>query len=531
MFRWYRIAKVCYAFLSDAPTVDSLPGSRWFTRGWTLQELVAPAHVRFYNNSWEFLGSKLDLKDELHHITTIEKDVLVTGIVDSISIARRMAWAAARQTTRIEDRAYSLMGIFDVNMPLLYGEGEKAFTRLQEAIMRVSDDQSLFAWGMPAQLKTWREYLDEAPMTPSVVSMSGIFAPSPAAFTFSDRIHILQDLHSTLPPIMSGNGVRIELQIHAPFPDATRFAVLYCTPLGNYESYLGFPIIDCDKRWAARCGELVTIAVKDLVEPHSDGPNRRPEILFLRAPIGLPETSGSEDTITFVQNSHEYTTEVHCATHAAYESSTGKLTLSQDVDAAHAVFIFSRTLEDPELLFEVPNHSRLIDKVQHKSSFVMRYNYYAQLHRYTAAYPTFAVLLGGRIDRPWVQVIIVLEEEDTDEEFQRLHGAAPELVKRCATKQAVLSMLNGKKTVEQSQREAFEQSLIMSWHESHSYTGGPSERVHDEGRVMVSAQVGRIPASLVEHGIMLFVNIGAVGSEPQSATLQGLKWWEIRSAS
>lgn len=149
MFKWYQDAEVCYALLSDFQcNVDinsALPSCRWFTRGWTLQELIAPKVLRFYDNDWNFLGTKGDLKSQIQSITNIDEDVLEDcSALSEVLICRRMSWASQRVTTRIEDVAYCLMGIFDINMPLLYGEGNKAFMRLQEEIIRRSNDLSIF---------------------------------------------------------------------------------------------------------------------------------------------------------------------------------------------------------------------------------------------------------------------------------------------------------------------------------------------------------------------------------------------------
>lgn len=150
MYRWYEEAKVCYVYLSDIIYNDGEPDnfttSVWFTRGWTLQELLAPNTLFFFDSQWRKIGSKSDLGVSIAKRTRIAQWALSFFDPRHYSIAQKMAWAAGRQTTRIEDRAYSLLGIFDVNLPLLYGEGEKAFTRLQEEIMRVSNDTSIFAW-------------------------------------------------------------------------------------------------------------------------------------------------------------------------------------------------------------------------------------------------------------------------------------------------------------------------------------------------------------------------------------------------
>ncbi|KUJ14849.1 HET-domain-containing protein, partial [Mollisia scopiformis] len=155
MFRWYQNAVCCYVYLSDyfqstgsdeVGNASGFANCRWFTRGWTLQELLAPKTVLFYSRTWIYLGSKDTLCKTLSEITGIERETLEGEALNRTSIARRMYWAAGRVTTRTEDLAYCLLGIFDVNMPLLYGEGEKAFFRLQEEIIKSSSDQSLFAW-------------------------------------------------------------------------------------------------------------------------------------------------------------------------------------------------------------------------------------------------------------------------------------------------------------------------------------------------------------------------------------------------
>ncbi|KAF1970589.1 HET-domain-containing protein [Bimuria novae-zelandiae CBS 107.79] len=147
MYRWYQGANVCYAYLADVPSKTKFSGSKWFTRGWTLQELIAPSKVIFLDEEWNKLGTKTSLRQSVSDCTGIPGGVLSdSDSLENVSIAQRMSWAAKRKTTRLEDRAYCLMGIFGINMPLLYGEGERAFLRLQEEIMRISDDHSLFAW-------------------------------------------------------------------------------------------------------------------------------------------------------------------------------------------------------------------------------------------------------------------------------------------------------------------------------------------------------------------------------------------------
>ncbi|KAM5545413.1 hypothetical protein V8D89_001026 [Ganoderma adspersum] len=154
MYYWYARAEVCYAFLADVPAKEDprrkdsrFRRSRWFTRGWTLQELIAPVHVAFLSKDWTVVGSKSTLADVIIDITDIDYDALL-GLhpPSAFSVAKRFSWASRRQTTRAEDRAYSLLGLFDINMSTLYGEGDRAFRRLQEEIMKRIPDQSLFAW-------------------------------------------------------------------------------------------------------------------------------------------------------------------------------------------------------------------------------------------------------------------------------------------------------------------------------------------------------------------------------------------------
>jgi hypothetical protein len=150
MFRWYEKAEVCYAYLSDVLSASEDPrkfssqfsGSQWFTRGWTLQELLAPDYVDFFDQTWTWIGSKGSLDAVIRNIT---------GISDLVnyrkaSVAQKMSWASHRETTRIEDLSYCLLGLFGVQMPPLYGEGENAFVRLQREIMSTTDDDSILAW-------------------------------------------------------------------------------------------------------------------------------------------------------------------------------------------------------------------------------------------------------------------------------------------------------------------------------------------------------------------------------------------------
>ncbi|KAI1372838.1 HET-domain-containing protein [Hypoxylon crocopeplum] len=150
MFAWYHDSVICYAYLADIkPGGVKLADSRWFARGWTLQELLAPARVVFFDRQWNVLGYRKELASLISETARIHIGALADReTIRDYSVAQRMSWAADRQTSRSEDIAYCLLGIFDINMPLLYGEGSKAFTRLQREIINVSNDQSILAWDL-----------------------------------------------------------------------------------------------------------------------------------------------------------------------------------------------------------------------------------------------------------------------------------------------------------------------------------------------------------------------------------------------
>jgi hypothetical protein len=149
MFRWYQDAAKCYVYLVDVTTAGQDPSiqhwvpafrrSRWFTRGWTLQELIAPSVVEFFSTEGQLLGSKHLLKQQIQEITSITVKAVEGHALSNFSIAERLSWAEFRQTKYEEDKAYSLLGMFNVNMPPLYGEGmESAFQRLHEEIRKRS---------------------------------------------------------------------------------------------------------------------------------------------------------------------------------------------------------------------------------------------------------------------------------------------------------------------------------------------------------------------------------------------------------
>jgi hypothetical protein len=210
MFRWYGRASICYVYFSDlAPCASletGLQGCRWFTRGWTLQELIAPEKIDFFDQSWSYRGNKHDLVDDLARITSINIEVLQhTMPLSTVAVAQKMSWAAHRQTTRIEDVAYCLLGIFDVNMAMLYGEEGKAFRRLQEEIIRTTPDYSIFAWTTPPSSQTVQ--------SPKIRVFSGILAESPLHFSKCGSVVMLDQVDIRSDFSVSNQGIKMHSQL------------------------------------------------------------------------------------------------------------------------------------------------------------------------------------------------------------------------------------------------------------------------------------------------------------------------------
>ncbi|KAF1948552.1 HET-domain-containing protein [Byssothecium circinans] len=192
MYRYYAESHTCFAYLDDvnvSPKEGELEASCWFTRGWTLQELIAPKEIYFYSKNWKPLGTKMSLRTQLSAASGIHEDALNNPTtLEGISISDKMSWAALRETTREEDESYSLLGLFGVNLPPLYGEGrERAFRRLQIEIMSSSSDHTIFAWDrrtnsgdmLAASVRDfmtrrafiplhYEDYLDRFPPAPSI---------------------------------------------------------------------------------------------------------------------------------------------------------------------------------------------------------------------------------------------------------------------------------------------------------------------------------------------------------------------------
>ncbi|CAF9924368.1 hypothetical protein IMSHALPRED_006165 [Imshaugia aleurites] len=248
MYNWYGRAKVCYVYLNDVAwekgtseslqaSMDGFRESSWFTRGWTLQELLAPPSVSFLDQNWQYIGTKDDLAREISEITGIDTQYFLPDAENKIhepctkapdcrghpprykyitsgklepSVATRMSWASKRQISRIEDMAYCLLGIFDVNMPLLYGEGPKAFLRLQYEIMKQTSDDSIFAWTADQEV-------------------TGVLAYWPSNFASSRYVHEQAPLETRRRPYaMTNQGLHLPITWRARGPKRGLRVMLDC---------------------------------------------------------------------------------------------------------------------------------------------------------------------------------------------------------------------------------------------------------------------------------------------------------------
>ncbi|PIL25285.1 hypothetical protein GSI_13174 [Ganoderma sinense ZZ0214-1] len=246
MYNWYRAAQVCYAFLVDVPSNEDprakksmFRRSRWFTRGWTLQELIAPLVVVFLSQDWEGLGTKDALAEVVYEITSVDCGILAhEREVSNESVADRMRWASARKTTRVEDEAYGLLGIFGITMPTLYGEGQYAFRRLQEEILQRIPDQSLSAWGYecPSSIQTLSNTDDRVGL---YETSQTLLAPSPRSFALS-RGRMIPATGASIKPL----ELCIEEYIHTRYGIRTQLCVL---PLEALNPELAVP--DLEQRW------------------------------------------------------------------------------------------------------------------------------------------------------------------------------------------------------------------------------------------------------------------------------------------
>ncbi|KAF2164795.1 hypothetical protein M409DRAFT_67537 [Zasmidium cellare ATCC 36951] len=207
MFKWYHQAEQCVVYMHDVDVTAGDPGdkhsrleaqlkrSQWFSRGWTLQELLAPRKIVFVDFRWTQMGSREDFKVILHQITRINPSYHGDPAkIHLAPVAERMSWLSLRKTSRVEDMAYCMLGVFDVNMTMLYGEGSKAFIRLQKEIIQNIDDESIFVW-QPVQ-----NAADEKSCIP-------VLAPEAACFSVCREVTITKSVYLNRDPYRWTNKV------------------------------------------------------------------------------------------------------------------------------------------------------------------------------------------------------------------------------------------------------------------------------------------------------------------------------------
>ncbi|KAI0715798.1 hypothetical protein C8T65DRAFT_828566 [Cerioporus squamosus] len=230
MYSWYSSSTVCYAFLQDVDgredpraSNSSFRRSEWHNRGWTLQELVAPRVVVFLSRTWRYIGAKHGMANLIEDVTGVDRDVVLgSKPVSSVSVARRMSWASRRVTTRREDEAYCLMGIFSVNMPVIYGEGPAAFVRLQEEILKYIPDQSIFVWSRTVPIDPSAQAIHREAFFEGTGTHHTLLAPSPALFLSSRNVisitkgSLARILGIAIPPptyTITSYGLRVTLPL------------------------------------------------------------------------------------------------------------------------------------------------------------------------------------------------------------------------------------------------------------------------------------------------------------------------------
>lgn len=284
MYQWYQDSEICYAHLSDLSSncpqlrderrdtgwFEAFKSCRWFYRGWTLQELLAPKKLIFYSTDWTWVAALRGVPDMVSEITHIPTGVLLhERPLQAFSIATRMSWASQRQTKKVEDVAYSLLGIFDVNMTMQYGERDKAFTRLQEELIKSSTDQSIFLWP--------KQRTESLPSSHIETFRGALLASSPADFADSDEMlpvgnityHRINSIHQ-----WANGRLRLDTELVNLREKDCYAAVLNCHEQGKPERFVALRLKK--NRSLQRDGEdtyhVHCRLIREREEPHRPGP-------------------------------------------------------------------------------------------------------------------------------------------------------------------------------------------------------------------------------------------------------------------
>jgi len=537
MFRWYQSAKICYAYLSDINDVSAFGQSRWFTRGWTLQELVATKEVLFYSANWTLFGSKIKMSDQLSKITGIDTQVLETGAFSHISIAERMSWAATRKTTRLEDMAYCLMGIFNVNMPLLYGEGKKSFIRLQEEIIKSSDDSSIFAWGLQENIRTEQEFFTSTSADRS--KLRSPFADSPADFILGYKIKAVDNWTTQINSVVTKGGVQLTLPVWAHGPNLA--AAISFTLKGKSDCDLCIPLIWWNQISVVRWGELVLVSNNSWTSSNSNderlGKWEGRQRLLIVSPTSSPMQPPPFDISGIPAPSNlEFTLEeVYCLPCSRYSAADGDITLSGAKGGPQAVLFFTQTTAKPLISNSSdpykPDSSRfgrLYTEAKAKYPYCLRD---VCLDGWDGRYSRrtrFAIILGRDVidfsESHWMKFIHILDENKADKDFHFLFEVKAELVQHCMTRSQLLSALT-EQNVESSilwdrgkcseyygwvQRR--EEKFIVDWFSysrSHKSTYDHESRFKNIQDISVHAKIQTKWKNLGERKTIFSINVAA----------------------
>jgi hypothetical protein len=279
--------------------------------------------------------------------------------------------------------------------------------------MKISDDQSLFSWGLTRAPRTMDEYLDDYTRGKDS-QLHGVFANSPSDFTWSDRIKVLPVQKTHLPPIVFSGGVRIKLQVLGSQRVGVTIAVIYCTAMENYDSYLGFPLISWDQTsdWTARVGELLLVPVRKVaVRRETSFPCRDPSVCLIKKPSLLYGQSDPKDTIKIARMADRFgayvLSDVECSLKARFSADSMTVTLPGDRDELHCALFFTPTWYNSHL-------SELFNSI-HIASGVNRYgmrgtdlapvregqiNMVHKNHSIQLSCLGFALLVGGKSSNP-----------------------------------------------------------------------------------------------------------------------------------
>jgi hypothetical protein len=231
MYYWYKESSRCYVYLVDVDVHSSQHGienSEWFFRGWTLQELIAPPKLTFYDETWSNLGDRYQNRVQINDACRLPASLWNSAgspgdYLSRWSVAQRMSWASNRRTTITEDMAYCLLGLFDINMPLLYGEGFSAFGRLQQEIMKKSSDQTIFAWGFaPVVLERDRKPLNGLELSATISSTKiskpeKLFALPWGPIEYQNCGELVSLIPSNVSYTSTNCGIEIELPVIRDF--------------------------------------------------------------------------------------------------------------------------------------------------------------------------------------------------------------------------------------------------------------------------------------------------------------------------